>query len=554
VVGIYGELMSGWSRRDVIKTSLLATGSLLAGGLGVSRLFKPEHADFPVTLRGPTSAAGHKLRDGFRFPPPGEVKNTHVLIVGGGVAGLSAAWRLQKKDMTDFKLVELESEVGGNSRAGANAVSKFPWGAHYVTLLNDEAHFAKELYRDLGIITGEKNGRPTYNEYYFCRAPHERLFVDRKWQDGLLPKMATAGDPAEALDAKAFFDLVEEYRFAKGSDGRPAFTIPLGLSSRDPKFLALDQITIAEFMRQRGWNSPSLHWYVNYCCRDDYGTPHSQTSAWAGLHYFCARRGQADGVEGSAVLTWPEGNGWIVNQLKEKLRDFIVPDSMAMNIQEGDGHVMVDVWNERTQAVTRWQAKALILAIPRFVVPHLGVRLAESQRPLAKAVSYAPWLVVNITLRQAPPVSTGAPLAWDNVFYHGDSLGYVVATHQRNAIHTDATVWTYYRPLDHDTPENARKEAMATTAAQWRSMVLADLSVAHPGIEGLITSMDVWVWGHAMPRATPGFIWGEARAQMQKSVGRIHFAHSDMSGISIFEEANDHGVRAADEVLKNGFS
>jgi hypothetical protein len=57
-----------------------------------------------------------------------------------------------------------------------------------------------------------------------------------------------------------------------------------------------------------------------------------------------------------------------------------------------------------------------------------------------------------------------------------------------------------------------------------------------------------------MPRATPGFIWGEARAQMQKSVGRIHFAHSDMSGISIFEEANDHGVRAADEVLKNGFS
>jgi len=31
--------------------------------------------------------------------------------------------------------------------------------------------------------------------------------------------------------------------------------------------------------------------------------------------------------------------------------------------------------------------------------------------------------------------------------------------------------------------------------------------------------------------------------------GRLHFAHSDLSAYSVFEEAHAHGVRAADQVL-----
>jgi hypothetical protein len=31
--------------------------------------------------------------------------------------------------------------------------------------------------------------------------------------------------------------------------------------------------------------------------------------------------------------------------------------------------------------------------------------------------------------------------------------------------------------------------------------------------------------------------------------GRLHFAHADASGLSLFEEANDRGVAAAEAVL-----
>ena len=37
--------------------------------------------------------------------------------------------------------------------------------------------------------------------------------------------------------------------------------------------------------------TPHLRWYLDYCCRDDYGAGAAQVSAWAGLHYFASRHG-----------------------------------------------------------------------------------------------------------------------------------------------------------------------------------------------------------------------------------------------------------------------
>src|SRR5258708_12728123 len=50
---------------------------------------------------------GHMLRDRAPFPAVREVVRIPVVIVGGGMAGLSAAWRLNKKGFTDFTLLEM---------------------------------------------------------------------------------------------------------------------------------------------------------------------------------------------------------------------------------------------------------------------------------------------------------------------------------------------------------------------------------------------------------------------------------------------------------------
>jgi hypothetical protein len=53
-----------------------------------------------------------------------------------------------------------------------------------------------------------------------------------------------------------------------------------------------------------------------------------------------------------------------------------------------------------------------------------------------------------------------------------------------------------------------------------------------------------------MVRPTPGFMWGPARFAAQESLGdTLHFAHSDLGGMALFEEANWFGVKAAEKAL-----
>ena len=75
---------------------------------------------------------GHLLRDRVAFSPPRRTEKSPVVIVGGGIAGLSAAWRLWKRGFRDFVLLEMNPQAGGNARWGENQVSPYPWAAHYV--------------------------------------------------------------------------------------------------------------------------------------------------------------------------------------------------------------------------------------------------------------------------------------------------------------------------------------------------------------------------------------------------------------------------------------
>jgi hypothetical protein len=48
-------------------------------------------------------------------------------------------------------------------------------------------------------------------------------------------------------------------------------------------------------------------------------------------------------------------------------------------------------------------------------------------------------------------------------------------------------------------------------------------------------------------------MWGQARREAAKPFRSIHFAHSELSGVALFEEAFDHGVRTADVILNADF-
>ena len=66
----------------------------------------------------------------------------------------------------------------------------------------------------------------------------------------------------------------------------------------------------------------------------------------------------------------------------------------------------------------------------------------------------------------------------------------------------------------------------------------------------MFRAFDIMRMGHAIVRPTVGAVTSGERAKLQQRNGRILFANSDLSGISIFEEAQFRGVDAADRVLQ----
>ncbi len=489
---------------------------------------------------------GHRLLIG-QFPAISRERKVPVVIVGGGISGLSAGWKLSKAGFHEFEICELEPEVGGVSRSGENSISPFPWGAHYIPLPTEESRAVRELFEDLGVIESRTTaGRPVYKERYLCFSPQERLYIHGKWQEGFLPSL---GATTKDLDQfQKFRDLVIHFKHRRGRDGRKAFTIPMERSSRDADLLALDRISILELLRQHGLDSVPLHWYVNYGCRDDYGCHYSEVSAWAGLHYFCSRDGGGDGEE-SAVLTWPEGNGWIVKQLKNRLQSRIRTDSLVYRLVNKGKEVWVDVYDRKENASTRIRAQEVIWACPRIFAHRVMADDNRTDHPYLTQFHYSPWLVANLSLRSLPLTRSGMPIAWDNVIYDSPSLGYVVATHQSLATQIRKTVLTYYYAMVGGPPVQERINLLHTSWKDWADFILKDLSRPHPEIRELVTHLDIFRWGHAMVQPRVGFIWGMARRQAGQPQGSIYFAHSDLSGFSIFEEAQYRGVLAAEKIL-----
>lgn len=530
-------------------------GALAVGGLVPLAACMPAVPPLPPgELLGPSPALGHRLRDG-GLPVPTETLQVPVLIVGGGIGGLSAAWKLSRAGFADYLLAEMESGTGGNSRAGINATGAYPLGAHYLPLPGREATATRELLAELGVLKGDPRAlRPVYDERYLCAAPQERLYRNGLWQEGLLPTLGIAAGEREQYPR--FLERMAVYRHLRDSAGRRAFAIPMALSSRSPELLALDRLSMRAWMLREGFDSPQLHWYVDYACRDDYGCSSDAVSAWAGIHYFACRDGEAAGVEHDTVLTVPEGNAWLARGLAANSRGRTLTGALAFRVAETGGRgpgqrrgVEVDLWLPEEGRSLRVRCAQLIWAAPVHLLPHV-LAGHDAIRRAARAWSYAPWLVANLSLTHPPDDRGGAPLAWDNVLHDSPGLGYVVATHQQMRMRPGAMVITYYRALNEMTPQRGRELLQGLSREAWAAHVLGDLARPHPEIIELTTRLDIVRYGHAMARPTPGFIWGGAREPLLADGPAIRFAHADLSGFSLFEEAQYRGVLAAERTLR----
>ncbi len=428
------------------------------------------------------------------------------------------------------------------------------WLATDLTLVNSatqeafEGDHVRELLQDLGVITGfNEHGAPQYEQLYLCHAPEERLYQHGRWQGGLLPSIGVTEN--DRLQYRRFFQLIDDLKHRKGSDGRPLFAVPLRLSSKDKEFLDLDKITFADYLKEHSYTSKPLLWYLDYCCRDDFGALSNAVSAWAGLHYFASRRPWNGNHEETQLLTWPEGNGWLVKELAGILKDNISTSALAFDVACDANMATVTYFDLNRQESVTVEADYVLYCAPRFTIPYVIPSLREKKDQIIQDCHYSPWMVANITVREDFNRNQ-RNLAWDNVIYQGKGLGYVDSSHQLLTTSTQAKVLTYYSALSSDTPQKERTAMANRTYHSWGQEILSDLRGPHPDLHNQIEQLDVWLWAHGMIRPTPDYIWNLSEKALTGEHERLFFAHSDLSGISIFEEAQYQGVEKAKRLLQ----
>lgn len=519
---------------------------LLTGPLSTLAIACHKNKTCNGEIIGASAKVGHLLRNN-QFPKPSSSENTKVIIIGSGISGLSAARYLYNNGITDIKLLELEKYIGGNAASGKNDIGKFPLGAHYVPVPNNNLTDYLSFLEKAKVITGYKDNLPIYNEEYLCFHPEERLYINGHWQDGLIPSFGVPKNDTEQINN--FLSLMKEYRFSKGNDGKDAFAIPVDASSKDPQFTKLDNVTMSEWLAQQGFNSTYLNWYINYCTRDDFGTTTDNCSAWVAIHYFASRKGVGANADYGDVLTWPEGNDFLVKQLSQDLSDVIFQESLAINILTHENTITVNYYDVKSNITKQIIAEQCIIAVPQFIAARL---LADKDRmKLLDTFHYVPWMVANIVTKKLIE-RTGQPVSWDNVIYNSNSLGYIDSTHQFLEQKINRRNLTYYLPLTNERPTDARKKAFQMSHSDWVTIIIDDLRKIHPNIEDAIELININLWGHAMVQPIPGIIHGKLRQELKKSIrDTIHFAHTDTAGISIFEEGFYQGINAAKKVLLN---
>jgi hypothetical protein len=295
-----------------------------------------------------------------------------------------------------------------------------------------------------------------------------------------------------------------------------------------------------------------LRWYIDYCCRDDFGLNSPFISAWAGLHYFASRTGQGRNIapQSEAVLTWPEGLQYLAKKMLPKNAQ--QQQGFALHINEHQQGVDVLYSTSIGKNAFTLQAKRVICATPLHVTARLFAQIKDYGFEPQHIPQHAPWLVSNVYLDRFPQEAHSSTLAWDNVVYGSQGLGYVVATHQHiRAAKPPYTVFTSYHALAEHLPIDGRKWLQSASTAELIALGLHDLQKVYgTQLWHCARGVELTLRGHAMPSPTVGFLSNKGLQALQAADGKVLFAHSDLSSYSIFEEAAWWGWQAAQRILK----
>ena len=495
-------------RREFVKSSALATLPLLLKGCN---WIKPK-AQYPVHIYSDAKTC-HLVYENSKFTQV-NINSIETLVVGGGIAGLAAASKLQG---TDYLLCELSEKLGGTSSAYRSEGLLFSQGAHYD--LSYPSNYGSEVLQfleELSIIKYQSwNGRWSFTDDQYLIA-HRRK--NQCYDNGEFRKDVLAESPLK----NDFLNLIRTY---KNEMLLPTRFIP-------EKHRHLNEITFLDFLNTRLELTSEFIKGLDYHMKDDYGSDAATVSALAGIHYFACRPYYDEVVE---LFSPPEGNNYFIKKMSDKLNnDQVLTQHLVKKINETTDGFKVEIADIANQQVKVVNTKKIIYAGQKHALKYIyppGYDLFTDN-------NIAPWMVVNVVIKNELE-KIGY---WQNEMLTDDTtfLGFVDSDTQHSG--SAYRVLTGYYCL----PPSSREDLINV---EENKATIAEMTADHMSdyfkedIQSLIERVDIKVMGHAMPIPKPGYLFNDKNSLSQNP--NIRYAGVDNGRLPLLFEALDSGLNSA---------
>lgn len=452
----------------------------------------------------------HRVRDGWKTPVPEPSAACEVVIVGGGISALTAAWRLADRKIM---LLEKEAETGGNSRAREFAGCRYALGA----FMNQGpmAPF-EEFFRDLNVPLVEVPGRN-----------HAWAGAGRMVRDPLgagLGQLPFAVREIKALEQATA--LLHRYQ-PRTAGAHQGIFFPRAENSEALR--ALDRTTLWAEYERLGLGTQGRNFY-DALISARVGDSGEMLSAWMGSYLLS-----------SAVArnyTAPGGHAVFSQALRRRIPANVVRTGFTVTrvAQRPEGKVWVTGSRADGQVETI-EAETAILGVPKFYCMRMVEGLAHARPNALSQFTYNAYLVAQVFLRERidVPFETCAP---------GNFARFIVAPDQLpgNARSDGGGLLTIYIPY----PRTAGRERLFSADAKMLAeRIVRDVESVFPAARGKVETVTLYRWGHPMLTTRPGM--DDALEQARESFGRVAFAHSDSFGITGLYSAIWTGMNAEAE-------
>lgn len=441
-----------------------------------------------------------------------------LVVVGGGVSGLAAAWLLRDRQPV---VLEQAARFGGNSRGETWEGIDYALGAAYFAQAPPSSSLYRSFYKPLGL---PRLWRVSKEEAFLFAGAVRSGF----WEG--------VTDPA----AKAEFRRTKAYFLDVLNHGYPDMPPGDDQVLSDAELTKLDARSFREEV-ERGIGGP-MHPHIRaaleYYCWSSLGGSMDELSAAAALNFYTA--------EFAPLNVLPGGNARVAERLLAGLRSTTPADRLRTNqlvtrVEVVADHVVVHA-RGADGAPYALPARAVVMAIPKFVAAHLLPGLPPDQLAAMRRLQYRAYLTANVLCIRPTPaeycdlylLGDGAPMDLSTpeaVTAAARSKGCtdVILAHWASGERPDRSVLTLYRALPY---EGGRAGVLDPGSfASFRDAFLADITPIL-GLLGLssadVAEVRVSRFGHALPLAAKGLVADGTLAIARRTFGdRVFFVEQD---------------------------